>query len=152
MNRNKVLVSLIVVLLITNLAVLYYYTKYLPNQRKNASRSEWAIKTMQLDSAQAKEYRLLRQIRDSALDNHNLDYRNVRLKTIDLMHLEQPSDSAISALADSIIISQKPIEVEMLRHYFRIKKILRPDQYQYLDSSIYKMVMFNTSFKKPNGK
>ena len=146
-GRNKTLVLLVIVLLLTNAGMLIYFLGALDKER-NKTKSERTIervhKEMKFDDAQLEQYKLLRQKRDSFMKPMYVEVRAARMKMVDLLRQPSASDSAVTAIAAEIVAKTQPIEVEHYKHFRRVEAICRPDQLSLFDSLLVNMVLRKT--------
>jgi hypothetical protein len=152
-GRNKMLVSLVVILLITNFVVLYFLLE--SNNELNKSRDEKQVdymkKELGLSQEQTEKYKALRSYRDSLLQPLNDSLRIYKLKMIGF--LQQPAasvpDSLVRQTAVEISNRQQDIEVEFYQHFRRVQAICQPAQLPLFDSVLLKMV-YRTTGKNKN--
>jgi periplasmic protein CpxP/Spy len=146
-GRNKILLLIIVALVITNLGMVWYFTKP-EKEEKPKSRAdrmtEYVKKELNFSDEQAKEYLALRQKRDSMMKPLNLDMRQARLEMIALLNQPNAPDSVLKAAFQKIGDKQVPIEMEYYEHFKRVQALCKPDQLPRYDSMLIKMVYRNT--------
>jgi Spy/CpxP family protein refolding chaperone len=147
-NNNKVLLSLLVLLLLTNIGMLWYFTREEKIETKPVSRTErmaaMVQREMNLTDEQKQQYIALRLKRDSLLAPLNADLRAAKLEMINLLKQDNVPDSMVKAVADKIAAKQVPIEMEFYKHFVRIKAMCQPQQYGSFDSLLNRMVRRNT--------
>ncbi len=147
MSKNKTLLMLIGVLLITNFVMLYLLTKPVAKEPE-ISRSERMAKMLQkdlgLDSAQIYKYLELREFRDNQLKPLQQDLRQSKLEMMDLLKLDSISKEQIELAAEKVASKQPPIEVAFFEHFQRLQQMLRPDQKMQFDSLLVRMVNRST--------
>ncbi len=148
-GRNKFLVILVVILLLTNAGMLWYFTSNTGNDKgEKLSRSERQVafmkKELNLDSAQVDQYRALRIRRDSVMRPLNDSLREAKLKMIAYLKESDVSDSVIEVFASEIAARQKPIELESYRHFQRVRSLCNPEQTLKYDSMLVRYVNRNT--------
>ncbi len=146
-GRNKTLVLLVIVLLVTNAGMLIYFLKALDKER-NKTHSERTIervhKEMKFDDAQLEQYIALRHKRDSFMRPMYVEVRAARMKMVDLLRQPTASDSVVAAVAAEIVAKTQPIEVEYYKHFRRVEAICRPDQLSLFDSLLVNIVKRKT--------
>ena len=153
-RKNQMLVILVVVLLLTNVGMLYYLVKDYKEDKKSRSEKQvdWVKKELKLDDQQMKQYLSLRARRDSAIQPINDQMRAYKLQIIE--YLQQPATAETDSLAANAaaIISnyQKGIELAYYQHFRRMRSMCRPDQLPLFDSLLIRMVNRNTN--KPEVK
>ncbi len=152
--RNpKVLISLIVILLIANIAGLAYYTLRKPAEGRGGGSAErknmmenYLKKTIGFNAEQQVAY-------DSLIARHR---RNMK-PMFDQMRKEKEErlasiarqdfvDSAIVIAAGKTAAKQEKLEIYMLQHLKDIRNLCTPAQQQIFDTSIYKV------FTRKNGE
>lgn len=147
-NNNKVLLSLLVLLLLTNIGMLWYFTREEKIEAKPVSRTErmavMVQRELNLTEEQKQQYIALRLKRDSLLAPLNADLRAAKLEMINLLKQDSVPDSVVLAVAQKIAARQVPIETEFYKHFIRIKAMCQPQQYSAFDSLLIRMVRRNT--------
>lgn len=147
-NNNKVLLSLLVLLLLTNVGMLWYFTREEKIEEKPMSRTERMANMVQKELGfsedQKQQYIALRLKRDSLLAPLNADLRAAKLEMINLLKQDNVPDSVVLSVAQKIAAKQVPIETEFYKHFIRIKAMCQPQQYNAFDSLLNRMVRRNT--------
>ena len=145
-TKNKSLVSIIIFLLITNLAMLVFFLVLNRPVQKSRDRDQNGMSGMlqkevgftkeQLDTYQAlrknqfdKVHRLFDELRKSKTDFYNLIYT------------PQVSDSSVNKAADLIAEKQKTLDLQMLNHFKTVRNICTADQLQKFDTTIKKVIV-----------
>jgi periplasmic protein CpxP/Spy len=152
-RKSKMLVVLVIVLVLTNLGMLYYLLQYQKEEKKSKTdkQIEWITKELQLDNDQVKRYIALRATRDSVLQPLNEHLQAAKMKMVNL--LQKPSntvpDSTVAATATEITAAQKGIEIAYYDHFRRMQALCHPEQLPRLDSMLIRMV---TRISKPADK
>jgi len=153
-GRNKMLVILVAVLLLTNAAMLYYLVRDYKEDKKTRTEKQvdWVKKELRLDETQLNQYIGLRATRDSIMKPMNEALRAAKMKMIGYLKLPPDAvpDSLVVKTAAEITGCQKDIEVAYYHHFRRMQTICRPDQLHLLDSILVQMV--NRTTKKANDK
>lgn len=147
-RRNKMLVSLLVILLLTNCVSLFFFLK--DNRELNKSRDEKQVEYMRrelgLSDEQLAQYKRLREYRDSLMAPLYDSLRESKFKMIS--YLRQPAtsvpDSVIRQAATEISNRQQAIEVAFYQHFRRVQSICKPGQMPLFDSVLTKMVYRTT--------
>jgi hypothetical protein len=147
-SNKPALIILIVVLLITNLGMLWYFTRDTKEESKPMSRTERMAEMMRkelgFDEKQVQEYIGLRNRRDSILAPLNAELRQAKIDMVNLLNTEGVADSTILLAAQKIAAKQVPIEVAFQQHFKRIQAICNQQQQKSLDSMLLRMVRRNT--------
>jgi periplasmic protein CpxP/Spy len=151
---NKILVTLVVALLCTNLALIYYFTRrHGSADARNGSgdrQLEWIKKELQLTEAQTAQYLALRQKRDSLLRPLNEQLRESKMKMLELLRQPGPNDSLVQRVAAEITRHQQPIEREYFEHFRRVQALCTPTQRTNFDSMLVRMILRNTGGAPPS--
>jgi periplasmic protein CpxP/Spy len=142
------LILLIVVLLITNLGMLWHFTHESKEEVKQVSRTERMADMMKkelgFNDVQAQEYIHLRLMRDSIMKPLNDSMRAARMELLELVRQSNVPDSMVLLAAQKIARAQVPLEVEFFRHFKRIQAVCKPEQLPQFDSMLVRMVRRNT--------
>jgi len=153
-GRNKMLVILVGVLLLTNVAMLYYLVRDYKEDKKSRSEKQvdFVKKELHLDDTQLNQYLGLRVTRDSIMKPMNDALRAAKMKMVGYLKLPSSAvpDSLVANTAAEITSHQKDIEVAYYHHFRRMQTICRPDQLHLLDSILVQMV--NRTTKKSDDK
>lgn len=157
-TKNKSLVSIIIFLLITNIAMLIFFVVLNnPAQKNVRTRDQNGMSGMlqrevgfsqdQLDKYQA--------IRKQDLGSiHNLfdGLRKSKMDFYSLIYSENIADSSIKNAADLVAQKQESVDLKMFAHFKMVRNICSPDQLQKFDSSIKKVFIRMTSRSGKNGR
>jgi hypothetical protein len=147
-SNKPALIILIIVLLITNLSMLWYFTRDAKEESKPLSRTERMAEMMRkelgFDDKQVQEYISLRNRRDSILAPLNAELRQAKIDMVNLLNSSNVTDSAVQEAAEKVAAKQVPIEVAFQQHFKRIQAICNPKQQKSFDSMLLRMVRRNT--------
>ena len=147
MGKNKTLLLLIGVLLVTNLVMLYLLLKPHPAE-PNLSRAEKMAKMLQddlgLDTAQTNQYYSLRKYRDEQMRPLQQEMRQAKLSMMDLLNKEGATDAEIDSAAMLIGQKQSAIEIAYFKHFKRMQQMLRTDQQLKFDTMLMRMIYRST--------
>jgi len=147
-SNKPALIILIVILLITNLGMLWYFTRDAKEEVKPLSRTERMAEMMRkeldFDSSQTQEYINLRNRRDSIMAPMNAELRQAKIDMINLLSTEGVTDSMLLVAAEKVAAKQVPIEVAFHHHFKRIQAICNQQQLKKYDSMLLRMVRRNT--------
>jgi Spy/CpxP family protein refolding chaperone len=150
MNNNtktKTLVTIIVFLLITNIAMLIFFImsngpiekkqrNHEQNGMYNSLKNDVGFSKEQLD-----KYQLLRKEQIGKVRPLFNEVRNAKKDFYGLIYSENIPDSLINADADSIAQKQKSLDMQMFGYFQNIRNICKPDQIQKFDSKLKKEVV-----------
>ena len=149
MNNNtktKTLVTIIVFLLITNIAMLIFFIMSNgPIEKKQRNQQNGMYNSLKNDVGFSKEqldkYQLLRKEQIGKVRPLFNEVRNAKKDFYGLIYSENISDSLINADADSIAQKQKSLDMQMFGYFQNIRNICKPDQIQKFDSTLKKEVV-----------
>jgi protein CpxP len=156
LTKNKSLISIIIFLLITNIAMLVFFLVLnKPTQKDSHGRDQNGMSGMlqkevgfskdQLDTYQA--------LRKDHMDTvHALfdDLRKSKMDFYNLIYISQVPDSTLQRAADIIAKKQKMLDMHMFNHFKMIRNICSPDQLQKFDSTIQKVFIRMTGKEEHN--
>jgi Spy/CpxP family protein refolding chaperone len=146
-NNNKGLLILVVLLVITNVAMLWYFTRP-AKEEKQLTRSErmaeYVKKELRFDDAQAQQYLQLRRLRDSLLAPLQADSRAAKMEMMALLQQQNVPDSVVRQAAEKVAQKQVALEVEYHNHFRRLMNICSPEQKPLMDDLLNRMVRRNT--------
>jgi len=146
-KKTKALVTIIIFLLITNIAMLVFFIvlskpvdkrqkNHAPNEMYNSLQNEVGFSKDQLDKYQALRKGQMEKVRP--LFN---ELRNAKKDFYALMYSKNISDSLLNADMDSIAEKQKTLDLQMFRYFNNIRNICTTGQLQKFDSSINRQVL-----------
>lgn len=155
-SNNKVLLVLILVLLATNLGMLWYFTRESKVEAKPLTRTERMAEMMRkelgFNDDQVQQYIALRLRRDSLMQPLNLELRQAKMNFIELLRQPNVPDSVVQKAALEVAMKQVPIEVAFFQHFKRIQGLCTPAQLNSFDSLLARMVRRNTGDTTNAGK
>jgi len=145
-TKTKTLVTIIIFLLITNIAMLIFFVMSNgPHDRRNRNhesngmynslKNEVGFSKQQLD-----QYQLLRKEQMGKVRPLFNEVRNAKKDFYGLIYSENVSDSLMNAEADSIAKKQKSLDLQMFTYFKNVRKICRAEQLQKYDSTLKKEV------------
>lgn len=146
-KKTKALVTIIIFLLITNIAMLIFFIVLSkPAERKSRNRDQNGMynslqNEVGFSKDQLGQYQALRKEQmDKAKPLFN-ELRDAKKDFYGLIYADNISDSLINADADSIAQKQKTLDMQMFRYFKSIRNICTPGQLQKFDSTIKKVVV-----------
>jgi periplasmic protein CpxP/Spy len=154
-TKNKSLVSIIIFLLITNIAMLVFFLVLnKPPQKAVRPRDQNGMsgmlqKEVGFSKDQVDTYLSLRKSQMDTIHVLFDELRKSKMDFYDLIYSSQVSDSSLNKAADIIAERQKALDLYMFDHFKRVRNICTPDQLQKFDSTIKKVLIRMTS---KNGK
>lgn len=155
--RQKWLLVLVAILLLTNIATLsiYWFKKsaheggpgrFSGNREKRMG--QFMVDQMKFDANQQATYW---KLRDSimAIQRPVMDsIRSAKKSFFDLLNQTEATDSMLTARSNEIADLQKKLDLVTFRHFQKVRAICRPDQLQKFDTVIKEIVNRMTPFKK----
>lgn len=145
-KKYKALVSIIVFLLITNIAMLIFFVvlskpenKRFKNHDQNGM-SAILQKEVGFSKAQLDQYQALRNEQRNNIKPLFNEVRKAKENFYGLIYSDKVPDSLIKANADSIAEKQKQLDLQMFRHFKAVRNLCTPAQLQKYDSTIKRVV------------
>ncbi len=144
-SKNKLLVIIMVILLLTNIALIAFILFNKPEEKRSgradreAMMVEFLQKEVGFDKQQMQQYDTLNKQHKEKMKLRFDDIRSNKQKVYQTVGSQAFSDSAINDAATKLSGSQKDIETNMLQHFAAIRKICTPEQQPKFDSMIYKI-------------
>ncbi len=144
MNKSKALISIIIFLLITNIAMLLFFLVLDRPARKGSLKDSNGMadvlkNDVGFSQTQVDNYLSLRKNRYNTIHPLFEQLKKARYNFYDLVYAPQASDSLINSSADSIASKQKLLDMEMLTHFKNVRKLCTTDQLPKFDSTIKKV-------------
>jgi len=147
LTKNRSLVTIIIFLLVTNIAMLVFFLMLDktpqrlargrdPNGMSTMLQKEVGFNADQLDAYQS--------LRKGQLDTvHTLfdEVRKTKMDFYSLIYSSQVPDSTLSAAADLIAEKQKVLDLYMFKHFKQVRTICAPGQLEKFDSAIKKVFL-----------
>ncbi len=125
----KIIIIILVVLNLCTLAFMWFNRPGRERTEQNAgAAATFLIKELGLSDAQQVQYQELRHQHREMLDKLDAHDRELHKRFFDLLLLEKADSVSMEALADSIAANRKQMEIVTYDHFFRINKILNPEQ------------------------
>ncbi len=155
--KNKSLVSIIIFLLITNIAMLIFFLVLNnPAQKNGRTRDQNGMsgmlqKEVGFSKDQLDKYQSLRK---EDLDSiHNLfdGLRKSKMSFYSLIYSSNVADSSVKNAADLVAENQKILDLKMFTHFKMVRNICNLDQLEKFDSTIKKVFIRMTSRSGKNG-
>ena len=155
--RQKWLLVLVAILLLTNIATLsiYWFKKPAPDSgpgREGGNREkrmgQFMVDQLKFDTTQATTYWKLRDSMISIQKPVMDSIRNAKKRFFDLLNQSETTDSALIAHSNEIAELQKRLDLVTFRHFKKVRAICRPDQLQKFDTVIKEIVNRMTPFRR----
>ncbi len=154
-TKNKSLVSIIIFLLITNIAMLIFFVVLNKPPQKDVrghdqnGMSGMLQKEVGFSKDQIDTYQSLRKDQMDTIHVLFDELRKSKMEFYNLIYSSQVADSSLNKAADIIAERQKALDLHMFDHFKKVRNICTPDQLQKFDSTIKKVLIRMTS---KNGK
>jgi protein CpxP len=145
-SRNKNLIFIIAVLLLTNIAVLGYFLWYKKPQpgAKHTDRPGMMIEALQKEvgftDEQMEKYKLLKDQQRESVRPLFDQMRKAKENLFRLMSDSLSNDSTIEAAANEIATQQKALDIQTLSHFRKVRALCSsPEQQVKYDSAVLRM-------------
>ncbi|OQP51358.1 hypothetical protein A4H97_27680 [Niastella yeongjuensis] len=155
--RQRWLLVLVAILLLTNIATLSIYWIKKPNHDGGPGREpgnrekrmgQFMVDQMKFDATQEASYWKLRDsmitIQRPVMDS----IRDAKKSFFDLLNQPDATDSALIARSNQIADLQKKLDLVTFRHFQNVRALCRPDQLQKFDTVIKEIVNRMTNFRR----
>ena len=144
--RNRNLLIIIAVLLLTNVAVLVYFLGQ--NKKDKATPPADAgrppvVEMLQnevgFDDEQTARYKELKEKQREKIRPMYDDMRKVKDSLFRLLSFPETSDSVLNQITDAIALKQKAIDLQTFNHFKRVRLLCKEDQLTKYDSMVVRM-------------
>lgn len=145
-NKNKALVFLIIILLLTNIAVLVYFlSPKRPDKEANQEKNKYKLleplkNEVGFSDSQIAEYKKIKDSRTGRIKGKVEDLRRVRDSFYLLLATRDVADSVLNVYSDSIAYRQKLLDLETFGHFKILRKICTPEQEAKYDTMVQHIV------------
>jgi Spy/CpxP family protein refolding chaperone len=145
-SKNRSLIFIIAVLLLTNIAVLAYFLWYKKPARppEGHDRSRGIELPLQnevgFNEEQMSQYKQMRDEQMKAIKPMFDDMRKAKDSLFRMISSDNTSDSSVNAVGDAIAKKQKEMDLRMYSHFKRIRSLCTPAQLPKYDSVIQRMM------------
>jgi len=155
--RQRWLLVLVAILLLTNIATLSIYWLKKPDHEGGPGREpgnrekrmgQFMVDQMKFDATQEAAYW---KLRDSMIATQRpvMDsMRDAKKRFFDLLNQSEATDSALITRSNEIAALQKRLDLATYRHFQNVRAICRPDQLQKFDTVIKEIVNRMTPFRR----
>jgi periplasmic protein CpxP/Spy len=146
-TRNRNLLIIIAVLLLTNVAVLVYFLAQKKNE-KNASSNpdrdrngvaEMLQKEVGFNEEQATKYKEMKEKQRGKIRPMYDEMRKAKDSLFRLLSYPETSDSVLNKMAEGIAQKQKAIDLETFNHFKRVRVLCTVDQLPKYDTMVLQM-------------
>jgi periplasmic protein CpxP/Spy len=127
-SKNKSLISIIIILLLTNIGVLGYFLWFKkPPQKNDNNRQNWMMNALQKDvgftAEQVAQYKQLNDDHWKRVKPMFEDMRKSKDSLFKLLSDESVNDSVINIKTEAIAQRQKAIDVQAFNNFKRIRAL-----------------------------
>lgn len=159
--RQKWLLLLIGILLVTNIITLSFYWSMKPGERprnnegpgdRQKRMGQFMVNELKLDKAQETVYW---QLRDTMISRQRplMDsIRNTKKRFFDLLKQPATQDSILQAKTDEIAILQKQLDLITFQHFQQVRALCKPEQVLKFDTVVKEIVNRMTGSWRSPGK
>jgi periplasmic protein CpxP/Spy len=157
MTKNKILILLVAVLLLTNIVLLYFFLNK-PGHNKGgrpgreAAMTAFLEKEIGFNPQQLKQYDSLNNTHRETMRTVFDTMRSAKEQMLKDLAAVDFTDSSMAKSADQSAGNQREMELAMLRHFKNIRNLCTPVQQPKFDSLYYKMMWRRGGMKKHGGK
>jgi len=146
-RNNKALIFLVVILLLSNIGLLLYFLLWKKPSHKPSGpqKGEFSIvdymkKEIGFSDEQTKQFQQLHETNRDSLKTIGDSIRSSKNALYKLMRQPEPAnDSAVSAAIRTLSLYQQRMELNMFRHFERVRSICNTEQRVKLDSMVVRM-------------
>lgn len=145
-SRNRNLLIIIAVLLLTNIAVLAYFlgprnnTKPEQIERSRGTVTEMLQKDVGFNEDQTAKYKELKERQKERIKPMYDNMRKAKDSLFRLLSYPDTPDSLLSKAADVIAQKQKELDIETFNHFKRVRVLCTPDQLPEYDSMVLRLL------------
>lgn len=145
-TKTKSLITIIIFLLITNIAMLIFFVVLSKpaEKRQRNHESNGMYKSLQnevgFSQSQLKQYQALREAQMKNVRPRFNEVRESKKAFYGLISSGQVSDSLLNADADSIAEKQKNLDMQMFLYFKNVRKICTPEQIGKYDTLMKKVI------------
>ena len=142
MNNNRILTIAVVLLLITNIALVIFMVKGRKGQGKREGRDPFAMMVKELDMSEQQQtdykaqkeehFKVIRPLFDSL--------RSAKTAFFALTKEANVSDSMVNAYSQRISVRQAEIDKLTFAHFKRVRGLFTPEQQPKFDTFVQKMM------------
>ncbi|NII27485.1 periplasmic heavy metal sensor [Pseudoflavitalea sp. X16] len=158
--RQKWLLLLVAILLVTNIITLSFYWSMKPADRprnndggdRQKRMGQFMVNELKLDKEQETIYWQLRDTMMSRQKPLMDSIRNTKKRFFDLLKEPAPQDSVLQAKADEIGALQKQLDLITFQHFQQVRALCKPEQVLKFDTVIKEIVNRMTGAWRNPGK
>lgn len=142
-SKYRTLVAIIVLLLVTNIAVLAYFMLNKKSEKRQKSRPGFENvlqREVGFNEQQVAQFKELKATHWATAKQQMEQLKQVKLNLFRLTREENTPDSVINAKVDSIASLQKQIELNSFQHFKATRQICTPEQQPAYDSLMKRII------------
>ena len=145
-SKYRTLIAIIVLLLVTNIAMLVYFVlNKRHHERGDRDKSKPGFenvlqKEVGFNEQQVAQFKTLKETHWAAAKRQMEDMKQLKLSLFNLTKEQNTPDSTVNRLADSIAGLQKQIELNSFQHFKATRQICTPEQQSAYDSLMTKII------------
>jgi len=156
--RNRNLLIIIGVLLLTNIAVLVYFLGQKKSTKPVTSHSEkdkngiaeMLQKEVGFNDEQTAQYKQLKEKQRETIKPMYDDMRKAKDSLFRLLSYPETNDSLLNKMADAIAQKQKALDLQTFNHFKRVRTLCTPEQQPKYDSMVLRMFRKMGKTPRPN--
>lgn len=139
--KHKVLSVLVILLLLTNLFLVFFIVWKKPEDPGKGRPPRGEVmqlleKEVGFDSAQLNAYRQLKEQHWERIKPSFTEMRNAKDNFYKLLSSASVPDSVVNAMADTIALRQKNMDLQTFRHFQQVRALCTPEQQPRFDSVV----------------
>lgn len=141
-TQNKLLVSLVGILLVANLGFMLYFFVFKNRHEPERSRpvSDFMQKELGLNAEQSEKFKQLRDEHRAAVKPVVDEMKRLKDSLYNLLQNPQADDSSVRVLAGQIGDKQEEWEILIYHHFEKVRAICDSSQLPKLDTLVHRMI------------
>lgn len=145
-SKNKPLIFIIAILLVTNIALLVFFLNYSKPSKAGEKGTRGGMvsaalkKDVGFSDEQISEYKKMKEEQFKTMRPIMDDIRKSKDSLFRLLGSATAEDSTVDQLAGDIAMKQKEMDLLAFAHFKRIRTLCTPDQLPKYDSMVVKMI------------
>jgi periplasmic protein CpxP/Spy len=158
-SKNKILIFIITILLLTNIGVLISFEgmrkhgdKDSKTDKAHAGITDLLKKEVGFSDTQMAQYKQMRKEHWDKMKPLFDEMNNTKTRFYDLLNNTAVSDSVLNQMADSIGIRQKNIDLQIFHHFKEVGNLCTPEQQPKFDSLVVRVIKRMATPHKPPTK
>ncbi|WP_295117081.1 hypothetical protein [uncultured Chitinophaga sp.] len=159
-TKSRILGVLVVILLVTNVAMLAFFVFLKPaapqKQNRTGRGNDVAVileKEVGFSKAQMETYNRLREQHWDKMKPHFTEMRTAKDSFYQQLYRNNVPDSVINAYGDSIGLRQKEVDMQVFRHFQQVRGLCTDEQRPRFDSLINQVIRkMSGPYRKDRGE